>query len=85
MRLVIGITGSTGVIYGIRLLEVLKKLGIETHLIMSEWAQKCIVMETEHDTNYVKSLATEVSDDVNMAASISSAEWLPRTAILRPS
>ena len=72
MRLVIGITGSTGVIYGIRLLEVLKKLGIETHLIMSEWAQKCITMETEHDTNYVKSLATEVSDDVNMAASISS-------------
>ena len=38
MRLVIGITGSTGVIYGIRMLEVLKELGIETNLIMSEWA-----------------------------------------------
>ena len=72
MRLVVGITGSTGVIYGVRLLEVLKKLGIETNLIMSEWAQKCITMETEHDLNYVKSLATEVSDDVNMAANISS-------------
>ena len=72
MRLVVGITGSTGVIYGIRLLEVLKKLEIETHLIMSEWAQKCITMETDHDINYVKSLATEISDDVNMAASISS-------------
>jgi len=72
MRLVVGITGSTGVIYGVRLLEVLKKLGIETNLIMSEWAQKCIMMETEHDLNYVKSLATEVSDDVNMAANISS-------------
>mgnify|MGYP002524918158 CR=1 FL=1 len=47
MRLVVGITGSTGVIYGVRLLEVLKKLGIETNLIMSEWAQKCITMETE--------------------------------------
>jgi len=42
MRLVVGMTGSTGVIYGVRLLEVLKKLGIETNLIMSEWAQKCI-------------------------------------------
>ena len=72
MRLVVGITGSTGVIYGVRLLEVLKKLEIETNLIMSEWAQKCITMETEHDLNYVKSLATEVSDDVNMAANISS-------------
>ena len=38
MRLVIGITGSTGVIYGIRMLEVLKTLNLETHLIMSEWA-----------------------------------------------
>ena len=72
MRLVIGITGSTGVIYGIRMLEVLKELGIETNLIMSEWAQKCIVMETEYDLNYVKSLATGISDDANMAANVSS-------------
>lgn len=40
MKLIIGITGSTGVIYGIRMLEILKKLGIETHLVMSEWAEK---------------------------------------------
>ena len=51
MKLVVGITGSTGVIYGIRLLEILKNLNIETHLIMSEWAQKCISMETDHDIN----------------------------------
>ena len=70
MRLVVGITGSTGVIYGVRLLEILKKLGVETNLIMSEWAQKCITMETEHNLDYVKSLATEVSDDVNMAANV---------------
>ena len=72
MKLVIGITGSTGVIYGIRLLEILKRLNIETHLIMSEWAEKCIVMETEHDLNYVKSLATQSSDETNMAANVSS-------------
>jgi len=72
MKLVVGITGSTGVIYGIRLLEILKNLNIETHLIMSEWAQKCISMETDHDINYVKSLATENSDEDNMAANISS-------------
>jgi len=72
MKLVVGITGSTGVIYGIRLLEILKRLNIETHLIMSEWAQKCILMETDHDLNYVKSLATENSNEENMAANISS-------------
>ena len=72
MKLIIGITGSTGVIYGIRILEKLKEFNIETHLIMSDWAQKCITMETEYDLNYVKSLGTVISDDANMAASISS-------------
>ena len=72
MRLVIGITGSTGVIYGIRILEVLKELNIETHLVMSEWAEKCISMETKYDVDYVKSLASTTSDEKNMAASVSS-------------
>ena len=72
MKLVVGITGSTGVIYGIRLLETLKRLNIETHLVMSEWAEKCITMETDHDLNYVKSLAIHNSDELNMAANVSS-------------
>ena len=72
MRLVIGITGSTGVIYGIRMLKVLKELNIETHLVMSEWAEKCISMETKYDVDYVKSLASTTSDEKNMAASVSS-------------
>lgn len=72
MRLIIGITGSTGVIYGIRMLETLKKLGVETHLIMSEWGEKCISMETEYTVDYVKSLASNLSDEKNMASSVSS-------------
>ena len=72
MKLIIGITGSTGAIYGIRMLETLKKLGVQTHLIMSEWGEKCISMETEFTSDYVKSLATTTSDDKNMAASVSS-------------
>ena len=72
MRLVIGLTGSTGVIYGIRMLEVLKKQNIETHLVMSEWAEKCISMETKYDVEYVKSLASTISDENNMASSVSS-------------
>ena len=72
MKLIIGITGSTGAIYGVRMLEVLKKLNVETHLIMSEWGSKCISMETEFSLDYVKSLATSTSDEKNMASSISS-------------
>ena len=70
--IIIGITGSSGVIYGIRMLEVLKELGIRTHLIMSKWGAKCISMETAHDPDYAISLATTSSNDRDMAASVSS-------------
>jgi 4-hydroxy-3-polyprenylbenzoate decarboxylase len=72
LKLIIAITGSTGVIYGVRLLEVLKEKNIQTHLIISEWAKKCLTMETSFTIDYVKSLATSVSDEANMAASVSS-------------
>ena len=72
MKLIVAITGSTGVIYGIKLLEVLKEKNIETHLILTEWAQKCIGMETDYKLDKVTSLATSVSDEKNMAASVSS-------------
>jgi len=54
------------------MLETLKKLDIETHLVMSEWGEKCISMETEYTPEYVKSLANTTSDSKNMAASVSS-------------
>ncbi len=53
------------------MLETLKKLDVETHLVMSEWGEKCISMETEHSPEYVKSLANTTSDSKNMAASVS--------------
>ncbi len=72
MKLVIGLTGSTGTIYGIRILEELKKAKVETHLIASDWAKKCLAMETDYSFDKVKSLATYYSDDSNMASSVSS-------------
>ncbi len=72
MKIIVAMTGSTGAIYGIRMLEVLKDMGVETHLVMSEWASKCILMETQHSIDTVKSMATHVYDVSNMAASISS-------------
>ena len=84
MRIIVGITGSTGAIYGIRMLEALKDMGIQTHLIMSEWGAKCIAMETLHDPDYAKSIATTSSDDKNMAASISSGTYKTDGMIVSP-
>lgn len=72
MELIVGITGSTGVVYGVRLLEVLKEQNVQTHLIMSGWAKTCLTMETNYKPEEVKSLATTYSDETNMASSISS-------------
>ncbi len=72
MNLIVAITGSTGVIYGVRLLQVLKEKNISTHLIITEWAKKCLSIETSYKPDDVKSLATTVSEESNMAASVSS-------------
>jgi len=72
MNLIIAITGSTGVIYGVRILQVLKEKKIQTHLILSDWAKKCLAMETKYTPEQVKSLASTSSDETNMASSVSS-------------
>ena len=72
LKIIVGITGSTGAVYGIRMLEVLKTMGVETHLIISKWGAKCITVETGHGSEYAQSLATSFSDEKNMAANISS-------------
>jgi 4-hydroxy-3-polyprenylbenzoate decarboxylase len=75
LRLVVAITGASGVIYGIRLLEALKELGVETHLIMSKWGAKNIKIETDKSADYVQSLATKYYEDDNLAAPMSSGSF----------
>jgi 4-hydroxy-3-polyprenylbenzoate decarboxylase len=84
MRLVIGMTGSTGVLYGVRALQVLKDCKVETHLVITEWAKKCLAMETNHTIDDVKKLATSYSDDSNLAASISSGTYKTDGMIVIP-
>ena len=84
MKIVIGMTGSTGVIYGVRILEVLKECGIETHLVITEWAKKCLSMETSYKINDVKNLATQYSDDSNLASGISSGTYKTDGMIVIP-
>jgi 4-hydroxy-3-polyprenylbenzoate decarboxylase len=68
-------SGSSGVAYGIRLLEILKTLKVETYLITSRWAEECIRLETDKKPSYVKSLAKYVYSNENMAAKPSSGSY----------
>jgi 4-hydroxy-3-polyprenylbenzoate decarboxylase len=75
MTIIVAITGSSGVIYGIRLLETLQKLNVETHLVISDWGERNIRIETSKTINYVKSLSARIYDNSNMAAPISSGSF----------
>ena len=75
MRIVVAITGASGIIYAINLLEFLKKLNIETHLVMSKWAIANLHTETTYSLPELESLATYIYDNNNLAASISSGSF----------
>ena len=75
-RLIVGISGASGAIYGIRLLEILQKLTeIDTHLIISKAAKRTIVLETNYKVDQVEQLADEVFSDHDIAASVSSGSY----------
>jgi 4-hydroxy-3-polyprenylbenzoate decarboxylase len=71
----VAITGASGVVYGIRMLETLKRLGVESHLIMSEWGARTVRIETDHAIDYVRSLPSKVYEDDNLAAPVSSGSF----------
>lgn len=76
MRLIIGISGSSGAIYGIRLLEMLREVpDVETHLVMSRYGRLNIELETDYKINEVEDLANVVHNERNQAASISSGSF----------
>ncbi len=84
-RLVVGITGASGVIYGIRVLEMLQAdPDIETHLIVSASAKRTIPIETEWEVRDVEALADEVHSNKNVAASISSGSFRTAGMIVAP-
>lgn len=83
-KIVIGITGSSGVIYGIRLLQVLKKFSIETHLVLSKWAEKNIEIETEENIEEIQKNASFIYQENDMAASISSGSFKTDGMVIIP-
>jgi 4-hydroxy-3-polyprenylbenzoate decarboxylase len=83
-KLIIGISGATGAIYGIRLLETLSKSEVETHLIITEAAENTIRMETDWEIKEVKSLAKVAYDIKDLGADISSGSFLSEGMVIIP-
>ena len=85
MRLIIGMSGASGLIYGIRLLEVLhKESDIETHLVMTPSAKMNIALETQWKVPDVKALASQVHSCNDIAASIASGSFKTDGMIVAP-
>ena len=75
MRLIVGMTGATGAALGIRLLDVLRPLPVETHLVLSQWARATIEQETGYSVREVHALADHVYGARDQAAAISSGSF----------
>ncbi len=85
MKLIIGISGASGVVYGIRLLELLRDMPeVETHLVMSPYARMNIDIETDSDPEAVEELADVVHKYRDQAASIASGSFKTAGMIVAP-
>ncbi len=83
-KLVIGITGASGVLFGIRLLETCWRLKVETHLVLSEWGEKNIEIETDYSLGYLKQLCNYNHDINDLAAPISSGSFKHNGMVVLP-
>ena len=83
-RLVVAITGASGAVYGIRLLERLRELPVETHLIVSRWARVTIDQETDSSFADVKALADVVYSEDDQAAAVSSGSFATSGMVIAP-
>ena len=83
-RIVIGISGASGVIYGARLLEVLKDTDYETHLIISESGKLNFEIETQYKAADIEAMADRVYDHRNIAASLASGSFITEGMVVVP-
>lgn len=83
-RLIVGITGASGTIFGVRLLEMLQGTGIETHLVMSAWGARTLVHETSYTLEQVQSLATTRYPVGDVGAAIASGSFVTMGMVIAP-
>ncbi|MBV9736368.1 MAG: UbiX family flavin prenyltransferase [Acidisphaera sp.] len=82
--LIVGISGASGAIYGVRLLEILRELAVETHLVISHAAEITMAYETGRKIAEVKALASRVYPAKDIAASIASGSFRTRGMVIAP-
>lgn len=84
-RLIVGISGASGAIYGVRLLQVLRDVAeVETHLVMSQAARQTLSLETDYSLRDVQALANVVHDARDIAANISSGSFKTAGMVILP-
>jgi 4-hydroxy-3-polyprenylbenzoate decarboxylase len=83
-RLIVGISGASGIVYGIRMLEVLRQAEIETHLVMSKSAELTLVYETDFKPKDVRAMATHFHAVSDIGASISSGSFATMGMVIVP-
>ncbi|WP_428943617.1 UbiX family flavin prenyltransferase [Pantoea sp. FN060301] len=84
-KLIIGISGASGVIYGVRALQILQQVsGVETHLVMSQAARQTLALESDYSVRDVQAMADVVHDVRDIAASISSGSFKTEGMMILP-
>ena len=83
-RLIVGISGASGIIYGVRILQVLQHSDIETHLVMSDSARMTLATELDMSVKEVEALASEVHNAKNIGATISSGSFKTMGMVVAP-
>ncbi len=84
LRLVVGITGATGAIFGVRLLQALRATGVETHLIVSKWGAHTLTEETPYSLERVREMAAYSYSPGDQGAAISSGSFLTSGMVIAP-
>ena len=83
-RLIVGISGATGIIYGVRLLERLRDAHVETHLVISRWGARTLLHETPYSREHVEALADVAYAPADMGAAISSGSFRTDGMVIAP-
>src|SRR6266540_4257361 len=84
MKIIVAITGATGAIYGVRILQRLREAGAETHLVISKWGARTLLHETPFSREQVEALAAEVYAPSDMGAAIASGSFQAGGMIIAP-
>jgi 4-hydroxy-3-polyprenylbenzoate decarboxylase len=83
-RIVVGISGASGVIYGLEMLRILRELDCETHVVLTKMARHNVLLETDHSLDQVEERADYIYNEDDLAAPISSGSFLTTGMVVIP-